>query len=636
MSLSPERCKCEPHNCKIEWNPSQLRVTFLCLMEDDDDYSSESSGIDETAIEIGDVVASPTYEKDVLDGINLLWSFRVSEAEKVFAPFAKTDPRYAICHAECATIRAVIGEKPELFSEALSRLGTGLRLVQRLEKKEEELLRVFRQRNMKLPLGEDNTAYVLDCMRTELLLIRSELEARITVCRFRSQAFIRGGLHARRAGHGYEHASKSVETVQKKWGPDALPSGLVADISLGVGMFNIGVGMVPPAFKGLIQRVVGLKGSVPIGLMRVADSALALSGLRASLSLVAMIAFYFALFQAYDEAHELASLTSELFPVEFAPVQYIRAICARTSGQMEQSIAIFSQLQSSLSEELPQAGIICNYELGTTYFRGGHLEKAIDYLTTFLEESRTPSFRAWAAFQVALAYHWNGYAEEAALWWRKVPEYVRKNFSFDMYAKRLSEACLNQQAMSQPGFSEYLRAQTAFEGGFYDDALEWLNKGEDSLSKPPLAAPPIAEGETEEKKKKNKKKGKEQLPSMDIVAALLYYRGKVLIEKGDFDSAVNCFSRVIAMKTQIYTETYVVPHAHVEMAYIHTFRSPQDIPAAKASLAVAANFKHYDFTPVLNRRIKLIQLTLDHPTLFADLREKLSALKLHASQAVEE
>jgi len=194
-----------------------------------------------------------------------------------------------------------------------------------------------------------------------------------------------------------------------------------------------------------------------------------------------------------------------------------------------------------------------------------------------LKANPPEGYRCYAAYEAGVCYCFLKDYDKAISNFKKSVEWVRKEYAFDVFAGRKSKQYLdNFKALKEPmtPFEMiYFEARERFKVNRHEDAMQILMKAKE-LSLKTLN------------------------PDYRALYYLLY--GELLRKQQQVQKAQNKLER--ALKEKVKNETYVHPHALVELAHIAISRKKPD-EAKKYLKSAKEDYKGYDFNAQLLRTI---------------------------------
>ena len=411
-------------------------------------------------------------------------------------------------------------------------------------------------------------------------LLRGESNLFRALILFRSGAMIRGGLALRSAFKDYACVIEKAERGEGD--PLFVSSGL-----FGAGFFLFGCSMIPSQYHWLIlaagfsiQRRKGLE------LLRKCEEMDTAWSCLARLTLLFLAKFFFE-----DDSLTAARLieAKALFP-ESPVVDFIAGYASRKSGELENSLRQF-QRASENSIQLRQFSLSCQYETGASYFLMLRFDVASEALEAFLKETKAPSFRCYAAYQCGISWMMLNRPQKAYTALKLVESFRRKNYSWDDYSFRKAEAHLLNECILSDNERTLINVSLLVEGRQFERAKEILNAFEPE--------------------------------NVNQKAESLFCRAECGASILDFEKVIN----LCKQESESLVETWIAPHAWVEIAEIH-FKAGE-FKMAQHALMEAKQFASYDFRKPLTRRMDGLAIQYD------DSRRASTASSLSESEAID-
>jgi tetratricopeptide (TPR) repeat protein len=259
---------------------------------------------------------------------------------------------------------------------------------------------------------------------------------------------------------------------------------------------------------------------------------------------------------------------------------YMAGYLARKDGRVEEALRRFERAMDS-STEVRELQLACVYERGWCYFVLNDFEHAVPLLERFLAEFRSPSFRAFAAFQLGYALDALGRIDDARAAMARVEGFVRRHFSFDQYARRKAREYLASARGLSDAERRLVRAANCVEALRWDAALALLREMERAGD----VAEPAADA--------------------DLRALWHYTLARALRGRRAAHAEIETqLQRVDALARQVRRETFVVSHALCEQGEL---RLEQGALAEAEALFQRARsaLAECDFDKPLLRRLQL-------------------------------
>jgi len=197
----------------------------------------------------------------------------------------------------------------------------------------------------------------------------------------------------------------------------------------------------------------------------------------------------------------------------------------------------------------------------------------------FLESSSAPSFRAYGAYQLGIAFCMLDDSAAAMGWFQKVKGWTRNGYSFDVYAARKSRQFLDAGTLSEQD-KLLIMAELLIEAQQFERAL----------AEPLAAIDCLTDAHR----------------SVFAYCCMRCYR-----HLDDASRVKTSYQQCIQFCASGHAETYVLPHAHVEMAELSLCMfDDRELATAYLAKANAVPGGSYDFEKPLSRRIGALTMRL--------------------------
>lgn len=407
-----------------------------------------------------------------------------------------------------------------------------------------------------------STVVYAQCLGAELTLFTSLLL-------FRSGSLLKGAFYLRRAWKAYErclHLFPLELDANTATNPN-----LCSSLNFGAGFFLFGCSMLPSSV-GYVLTAIGFVIDRPRGLQCLHVAAEQREGYMAPLASIMLL--WVARFFHNNVSEASRCLRQGLARYPGAPVWlFLGSYVARNEGDTDASLGYLREAHQNASETR-QLALYCVYETGATHMLRLEWDKASKALGDFLAQTSAPSFRAYAAYQLGIALTMLGQRDRAREWFSKVKGWTRSSFSYDVWAARKSKQWL-EQGMSDTDM-DLVQASLLIEAKQYRRALN------------------------------------EHLSRMRCItdAHLCvhhFYTAQCWRNLDEEEKAVQYFERALGKSTG-HAETWVAPHAYVELAEVHLWLlDERDVGLAYLQKANSVP-SGYDLEKPLSRQIAAITL----------------------------
>eukprot|EP01083_Nonionella_stella_P174755 606677_1 len=415
----------------------------------------------------------------------------------------------------------------------------------------------------------------------------------------RTGSYLRGGNRLRRSWNLFKKLKHDLDKGVVK----SPPEGAVCDLLVGVGVFHFAVSLIPPSFAWLAE-VIGFESDRELGIAEL-EKAQNMAGPLSPLALLMLLTVQVSFFENPEAAEPIYQQGIARF-ASCSMYHFLGGYTARRRGDLKEAKRRF-QLAHDCASEIRQLQLMCLYELGWCSFMECKYEDSIAYYEEFLAEYKSPSYRAFAAYQLGTAYAMLDKNSDAAHVFEKVPKFVREHYSFDAFAKRMSKEFLTAGYLS-----DFQKLMT--------DASNHLDSSDFGacLEKLAAASPLILEEEEEQEAQSgdsspyfSRKRGNSisnyimycRIIDHDVSerrAWFEYISGRAHRARGDMKVAQECFQAVINDKSNITRQLYLIPHSLTELSEIAI--AGQRLDEAVILLRSARQYSGFDFDKHLNRR----------------------------------
>jgi tetratricopeptide (TPR) repeat protein len=357
--------------------------------------------------------------------------------------------------------------------------------------------------------------------------------------------------------------------------------GILQRVSLGYGLFEFGVALLPPTFNWVASALGfdGDKAKAKRALVAAAKGRNSPRWVHARLVLSSYLWFF-----ANEEKKSMAiveQLRKELAPSPM--LSLISGLLARRNGKLDDASAHLAEAVKSAGE-LPQMQVTARYELSVVHWLRGDYERAASLIEHYLAHTTNKNFRAFGSYKLGFCYDALGRADAAEKTdelFRGVPALVDKRMSHDRYALRKSRERLEFgrfdefERLSQPAYAaivamDYARALDAVEclvAVVKDRSVECF------------------------------------LPLNDRLAFCFFVRASAHAGLGNLKDAAADFQNLFQLKDAIAHETWTYPYGLVTCAEMLIDRGAHDKASVYLERARAVQYT-FDLDKPLAFRIK--------------------------------
>jgi len=384
----------------------------------------------------------------------------------------------------------------------------------------------------------------------------------------RQQSYVKAGISFRKSYKFYEECHRILmenkEDVHEEY---------LHDVLFGVGLFNFVISLVPPAFTFFVEAL-GFKGDREKGfnLLKQCGERYTFTGLVSLLIVQLLYQFYF---ENSERALEIIDLIQDKFPNTTVAL-FASGYSLRFIGSLDKAETIFQKIFEA-ANQMTQLRLSCLYEIGTTAVKRSDWRKAIENINGYLVENPPEGYRCYAAYEVGVCYCFLKDFEKAQQNFKKSVTWVRKEYVYDVFAARKSKQFLDNYKQTKEFMSPfemiYFRSREQFKVNQFEESFKTMKTAKELNLK---------------------------TLSPDYRAMYFLLCGENLRKLQQYEKAQKKLERALQEKTK--TETYVHPHALVELAHIAiSLKKPDE--AKKFLKQAKEDYKGYDFNSQLLRTI---------------------------------
>jgi len=203
------------------------------------------------AAKLSDVSISSPKETSVVytglkEGLDLMWSNKFDQAEKVFAKHKEINPRFALHYAEVMVFRSIISELASDREVAIDRLNTSIRVS-------EELVKALDQGMVpKSRAGEINKRnfrnYQLDAK-----IVLADAHTLLAALQILEEQRVKGVLNLRKGWKMYKQILGEI-------GNSAYDPDVICSLKFGAGLFHFIISLIPPGLPQKAAAIAGFSG----------------------------------------------------------------------------------------------------------------------------------------------------------------------------------------------------------------------------------------------------------------------------------------------------------------------------------------------------------------------------------------
>lgn len=362
------------------------------------------------------------------------------------------------------------------------------------------------------------------------------------VANYRAENIVKGALDARSC---YNYMSEALKKDPKQW-----------DAYLGMGIFHFGLGALPKTFRYL-ANLGGLKGDRELGLkeMQIAADKSLFASTDAKTAL-AMIKVYYE--KDYDGGLKYLNQMLQKYPTNIPTIYTIGNV---QTFLRKQTLAIecYKKIIQMADTNFKAFTSFANYRMGEAYLRLNEFDKAMPCFQKYFKGRYERSFRAIAAFRLALCYEQKGNRDEAVKGYKKTLEMFPIEPE-DKYAMRKAKEYL--KAPISPDEWTLIKGVNCVESLRFDEGIQALK--------------PLANNAT---------------LSKEIRGEALYYMGDALRQQQKYDEAISYLQK--AAELQCEREKWVSPWAYFRISEIHYATGKRDL--SKTFIEKAKAYSDYDY-----------------------------------------
>lgn len=543
----------------------------------------------------------------------MFWNYKIKDSLAFFEAHSAKHPLFALYSAEMMACWATLEESQDKANETFKRLDAAQALVkgymQTVGKTLHEMghpLGTFYQsssgsmlsgfmrsrRSSKTTVKSPEEVALLEDNYLWLRVVAAMIPLWRCVVQFRLIMAMKGAYNFREAWKALNTADRAFNVVAegRPNGRDDLDPALRCALDTPFGAYHYALTLVPAQFKW-IAELIGLSGDLKRGLAELSAAA-STPGPGTPFALFCKIWMEIFFYENIERAETFCAQALERWP-NSAVFRYMEGYNLRKTGRLEEATKNYQRVYDD-GAETRQIQLMAIYELGNTEYLKLNWEAAIPHLEEFLAEHDTPTFRANASYQLGLCYDNTGNREKALEWWAKTPEWTRKGFTYDAFAKR--KALEYTETVMTQMQRDIVSAFIQYEAGMYRKGLELLTeKVIEPLGLQDHTTDTVAAFNGD----------------VELAAQYLYIRGAHCSEiEEHHDLAVYFLQGVVDLGEQIVSEKYLVPFSLCELGKIYCIRGHWAL-AAEALSTAKAQSNGVDLDKPLGRRIDMLDRSYD-------------------------
>jgi len=537
---------------------------------------------------------------EILDGINLIWNNKFSDAEAIFSKQKDINPRYALHYAECAFLRSFITADTSDTEMAVARLKATKNLAEAHIKSYE--------RGVPPPgvVVMDRRALANQLLDSRVVF--GDSLYMLAVLQLTRDSKLKGAFNLRKSWKVFE---ESLKTVQD--GKGVHDEELVRCLNFGAGFFYFAMSIIPQKFLKLVE-FVGFRADRELGLKYIRECHDA-GGIRAPFATIVLLFNNLLLPRGLAnpakylrEADALIKESLTRYP-EGSLIQVMGSHCARKQCNVDEGIRYMEEAIRNC-QNLNAAPLIYKYELANCYTMKLNWAVAASHFEPLVNEEKF-QVRSLCALQLATCYHMMGEREKASNLFAKIPTFAKKNSSVDPIVTRQAQRFLANGGWFSAFELLYIRRDLAKMERIAPEALAALEQqaSHTNALKPVTidvnADKGFAAGIAKRFSGFSLGKPKKEEPvdySIDDRAIYLLIKGSLLkcVEKGD--EAIECFREVIRLEPAL-KEKYYVPYCLFELG--ESLYHKGSLKEAQEAMKKCNSMSGYDWEDPLKVRLRV-------------------------------
>lgn len=563
---------------------------------------------------------------EVVDGINLIWDNKFTEAEKLFQAKSLAHPRHALHFAEVAFLRSFITADSRDTETAVERLKAAKRLAETHQKLLEKGLVPLdaHAKTHGCPVDKEHNASpctdkaAVANMHLDTRVVMGDVLYMLAVLQLTRDSKLKGAFNMRKSWKVFEESLKMVSREPNVYDPE-----LVRCLNFGAGFFFFAMSIIPQKFLKLIE-LVGFKADRDLGLKYIRECHDA-GGVRCPFASIVLLFNNLLLPRGLAnpakylrEADVLIQQSLAKYP-NGSLFQVMGSHCARKQCNVDEGIK-YMEAAIENCKSLGVSPLIYKYELANCYCMKMKWDVAASHFEPLVEADNF-QVRALCALQLAGCYFMMGDRAKAQALFVKVPSFAKKNSSVDPIvadqAKRFHAAGGHFAALELL----YIRRDLAKMEKETPELLQTLEKlaGEVGATTP-IAAEAKKDGislfSSKLKSLSLRDKPKEAADyTADNRASYLMLKGSMLKTLNKNDEAIACFKEAIQLENSL-KEKYYVPYSLYELAECLYHRN--SLKEAQEMIKRCNNASGYSWEDPLKVRLRVTMDQLKHGGVLAD------------------
>lgn len=541
---------------------------------------------------------------EVVDGINLIWDNKFTEAEKIFNTQSSFHPRYALHYAEVAFLRSFITADSTDTETAVSRLKHAKKLAEGHQKVLEK--GVVPQG---FPTGMDKTAVAN--LHLDTRVVMGDVLYMLAVLQLTRDSKLKGAFNMRKSWKVFEESLKMVSRD-----PHTYDTELVRCLNFGAGFFFFAMSIIPQKFLKLIE-LVGFKADRDLGLKYIRECYDS-GGIRCPFASIVLLFNNLLLPRGLAnpskylrEADSLIQQSLTKYP-NGSLFQVMGSHCARKQCNVDEGIK-FMESAIENCKTLGVSPLIYKYELANCYCMKMKWDVAASHFEPLVEANNF-QVRALCALQLAGCYFMMGEKAKAQAMFQRVSTLVNKNSSVDPIVAQQAQRYL----ATGPQFAAfellYIRRDLAKMEKETPELLQLLEKLAVEIG---ATAPVVVDKKDSSLSSRfrslslGNKSSKSDVPdySADNRASYLMLKGSMLKAMGKREEAIACFKEVFQLEGAT-KEKYFVPYSLYELA--ECLYHSNNLKEAQETIKKCNNVSGYAWEDPLKVRLRVTMDQLKH------------------------
>lgn len=538
---------------------------------------------------------------EVVDGINLIWDNKFTEAENLFGSKSTFHPRHALHHAEVAFLRSFITADSNDTETAVSRLKHAKKLAESQQKLLEKGV---------IPQGFPSMDKVaLANLNLDIRVVMGDVLYMLAVLQLTRDSKLKGAFNMRKSWKVFEESLKMVSREPNVYDPE-----LVRCLNFGAGFFFFAMSIIPQKFLKLIE-LVGFKADRDLGLKYIRDCHDA-GGVRSPFASIVLLFNNLILPRGLanpakylKEADSLIQQSLAKYP-NGSLFQVMGSHCARKQCNVDEGIN-YMEMAIENCKSLGVSPLIYKYELANCYCMKMKWDVAASHFEPLVA---TDNFqvRALCALQLAGCYFMMGDRAKAQAMFQKVPTIIKKNSSVDPIVAAQAQRYLAAGGHFSTFELLYIRRDLAKMEKEIPELMQLLEKYATEIgADTPVAVEAKKDSLSARFRSISLSKPKQEVVdyTADNRASYLMLKGSMLKALNKGDEAIACFKEVVQMDSAL-KEKYYVPYSLYELA--ECLYHNDNLKEAQEMIKKCNNVSGYAWEDPLKVRLRVTMDQLKH------------------------